>query len=309
MFATKMSFEILIIIIVGIFIGKMKLVKDDFADQLSSVVVNICMPCLIVDSMCISFSTETLKSSAWLIILSSVEILIGFLIGHVKYIIGGKTIKGKIERYGLMFGNISFIGLPIIESFKSEILLFYYSIVMIPIRIAGFTLPGYLLSANNEEQKKKKIKDFFSPAICALILGIIMYLTGFRFPVIIADVITMIRNLTSCLGLLICGIVLSKFNLKSLISVKYLSFTLIRTIIQPALFLLLAVTTLSDVELIRILVICGACPCASLTVPFTLKYNPNDINAKETAGACVFLSTLVSVFTIPLWLHILDLLL
>ena len=51
MTAAKLAIQLILMIAVGIFIQRAKIVKADFDKQLTALVMKICLPCMIVKSM------------------------------------------------------------------------------------------------------------------------------------------------------------------------------------------------------------------------------------------------------------------
>lgn len=306
MVAARMAVEMLIVVMIGIAVGKLNIVKEDFAEQLTKFVIDICLPCLILYSLWMKFSLEDLLNCRALILLSILELLVGFLLGSVFCVIFRGSAGGRIMRLGSMFTNFTFIGIPLMESLFGETILFYCVIFLLPVRIGLYSLPRVLLLPPRERTQIAKrpllqrICSFFSPPITALLVGIIMYLTGWRFPVVISDVVSIMKSLCAPLGMLLCGISLAPLRLRDIFLPLCIPFSLIRTLVLPAL--LTGVCLLFDITgpVRATAVFCVACPCASLIVPFTIRYDPEP-ESQHIAGSCVFLSTLFSTFTIPLW--------
>ena len=97
--------------------------------------------------------------------------------------------------------------------------------------------------------------------------------------------------------------IVAEYDLKTFLHPRYLRLPLLRTVAMPTVFFLLSRLLLAmGVEplLCQILVIYTAFPVASLLPVYSIRYDPDPINHKDAAGACI-LSVLLSAVTIPIW--------
>ena len=310
MVAAKMAAELIIVIIIGIYMGKSGMVSDEFSGQLVKLLMNICLPSLIILSFCTEFSVDDLKHGGWIMILAVLTITLGYIVGSILMKIYRNSDFGKLTRYGTMFVNSSFIGIPVVEALYGQDFLFFYNFYTIPGRILFYGLSEPLLKPHNAKTSSRPIaaiiKGVMSPPMIALFIGLFLYFTGLRLPVIVTDVMTLFRNCCGTLGMLLCGLSLSKFPIKDAFRLKYLPFTLIRILVMPALVLGMCLLLGQGGVVLKAVIFHAACPCVSLSVAYTIMFHPDDYELQQQAGSLVFMSTLMSAISIPFWSLIVD---
>jgi len=314
MVAVSLAAKLLILTCVGFFVQKIKLVKQDFDSQLTAFLLNTAFPCLIFNSMIAEpFSVETLSKCGIVLVVATAVCLLQLGLGHLYYLLSGKTGQGRLARYGITFVHYSFFGIPIMEALFGSLGTMYYSVFLIPVRIMyyGITKP-LLLPAGDSRAKQplseKMKKILLNPCLIAVVLGLIFWIMGWRMPEIIDYCITSLSKICSPIGLVLCGLTLGKYDLKNLFRLRYLKLPLIRTVIMPAIFFGISRIMLlcgMDATIANMMVVYTALPIASLMAAFVVMYDPDEAMQFEAAGN-VFFATLLSIVTLPVWYMILQ---
>lgn len=107
MLSLTLSVELLLMTSVGIFTQKMRIVNEDFDTQLTKFLLNIILPCLIFNSIIAEpYSPEVLKNCLAGLILGAVVTLLQLALGHVVYLMSGKSSKGRVMRHGMTFVHL-----------------------------------------------------------------------------------------------------------------------------------------------------------------------------------------------------------
>ena len=309
MTAAKLAIQLILMIAIGIFIQRAKIVKADFDKQLTSLVMKICLPCMIVKSMMGAFSLEALKNSGKLVLLAIAMLILTFALGQLVFVLMKKTASARIMRFSMIFTNFTFVGIPVMEALCGEMGVFYFVIFLVPYRMVYYSSAQPMLSPPGMAQQKRtwkdKLKGWFSPPVVAVFVGLFFYLTQIPLPAPITGVINSLGSCASPLGMLLCGISLGKYEFRKLLRPRYLRLPLVRNLILPALILGLSVLIGLDKELAQVVVIFAALPTASLLAAFTIQYDPEPESQFE-AAASVLLSTICCALTIPLWSALLN---
>lgn len=304
MTAAKLAVQLILMIGIGIFVCRAKIVKGDFDKQLTSLILKVCLPCMIVKSMTGTYSPEALRNSGHLVLLAIAMLILTFALGQGAYLLMKKSSSGRIMRFSMIFTNFTFVGIPVMEALFGEMGVFYFVVFVVPYRMVYYSSAQPMLSppglAHEKRSWKDKLKGWFSPPVVAVFIGLILYLTQIRLPSPIAGVINSIGSCASPLGMLLCGISLGKYEFRRLLRPKYLLLPLVRNILLPGLVLGLALLVGLKKELAQVVVIFSALPTASLLAAFTIQYDP-DQEAQFEAAASVLLSCLCCAATIPLW--------
>lgn len=310
MIAATLAIELFLMTCIGIFTAKAKIVSENFADQMTSFLMNIAMPCLIIVSInAREFSLEALKNCFIALVFGFVAVLLSLLIGQIAYRIMGKSGVARIMRYGLTFPHYSFMGIPVVDALFGAAGNFYYVMFLVPVRILYYLLTPKLLGVSEGKTgTKETLKAIFNPGFCAVVIGLVFWVCGWQFPTVIQYCLNALNMICSPLGLILCGLVLGRYEIRKLANFRYFRLPLVRTLLMPLIFLgLTRIPMLFGVDpvLCNMTVIYAALPCASLTAVFALKYETDPAVQFEAAGS-VFYATLLSTLTIPAWFFLLS---
>lgn len=307
MLAFQLSLQLIILILVGFAVWRLGIVNESFDSSLTSFILNVALPCMIIKSFSAEYSSEQLINCAVLILLSIVFLVLWFGIGQLLFKLYGGGYTGRILRFGAMFTNFSFVGIPVVEALYGQTGLLYFVVFILPIRMVYYSAAEPLLSPLGLEHGKRSFKENFkgwmSPPVVAVFIGLVLYITGFSFPPAIDKTISSIGAVSSPMGMILCGISLGKNNIKSILRAKYLRMPLLRNIIMPALVTAIMYFIPVDPLVAKIVVIYAALPVASLLAAFTIQYDPEPEARLESAGS-VFFSILACAVTIPFWAQI-----
>lgn len=329
-----LSFELLLMTAVGIFVTKRKIVPDSFISALTNLIMKVLLPCLIFQSMIsVDASAEQLLNCGVIFLLSIIVCFIQFLIGQIFYIGFGKNSLGRIYRYGILFTHYQFMGVPLIEALLGAEGLLYYSVFLIPIRILYYSVTKPLLTPKEHYIQSKKPSDYIkdaltNPCLIAVGVGLIFYIVfGLVIPpfnwasIFPAKLAAIIENSCTCiswvieslgglcspLGLLVCGMTLGKLKLSELFSLRLLRLPFIRCVMMPLIFwgfmeLIGCFVSLSSTA-VSIVLIYSALPIASLIPVYVIEYDP-DMSVQAEASGALFYSVLLSIITTPVWYNV-----
>lgn len=289
---------------IGLFSVKTRIVGENFEKQLTSLIMKIILPCMIVKSMMGAFSWDELKHCGQLVVVAIVLWAITFVLAQLVYRLMGKTPSARIMRFSMMYTNFTFVGIPVIESLYGSTGVFYFVVFLVPYRMLYYSSAEPLLSPPGLERKertlKDKLKSCFSAPVVAVFIGLLLYLTQLQLPAPVVGAINSLGSCASPLGMLLCGMSLGKYSFRRLLRPRYFWVPLVRNLLIPALILGLAVLIGLETELAQVAVMFTALPVASLIAAFTIQYDP-DQETQFEAAAAVLLSTIFACVTIPLW--------
>lgn len=310
MLAFELSLQLLVLIFVGFFVYRRGLVDESFDKSLASFIMNIALPCLIIKSFDMPFSPGLLESCGMLLVISFVLLGFSFLLGHLalKLSVGGYT--GRILRFGTMFPNITFIGMPVVEALYGQLGLFYFSVFIIPVRIFYYSTAKPLLSPPGAKGGKTSVKDhlksILSPPLIAVFIGLAFYDTGAALPDFLDKAVSGLGAVCSPMGMVLCGITLGKYKISGLLKARYLGLPVIRNLLMPALTTAAMYFVPADPLVSKIVVIYSALPAATMLTAFTIEYSPEPEARLQSAGY-VLISVLLGVATVPVWAYIAEL--
>ena len=285
-----------IIVILGYVACKLGYMGDKFDKKLSSIVVDITCPLLVLSSV----MGDDLPDRTLILPLLGV----GFLT-YIILLVFGFWVPRLISKnhddqgmigFALMFANVGFIGYPIVSSIYGPHAVFYAALLNMPNTFFIFTA-GVMLIKGEYSLKQFNPKVLISPAMLGAFLAAIIVALGIHTPDIIARPVTMVGNITVPAALMIIGSSMAKLPLRDIIgSTKvYITALLRLTVVPLSIYFLFKVCGVNDmVNNINTVVI--AMPVASFGTMFCLKYGRDPSLITETT----FITTLGSIITIPL---------
>ena len=285
-----------IIVVLGYALCKLGYMGEDFDRKLSSIVVDVTCPLLILSSV----MGESLPDRTLILPLLGVGFLtyvlllvFGFFVPRL--IAADRDDQGMIG-FALMFANVGFIGYPIVSSIFGTKAVFYAALLNMPNTFFIFTA-GVMLVKGEYSVRKLNLKLLFSPAMIAAFVAALLVALDVHTPEIVARPVTMVGNITVPAALMIIGSSMARLPLHDIIgSPKVYVASVVRLGVVPlSLYFFFKVCGVSDiVNEINTVVI--AMPVASFGTMFCMKYGRNPALMTEMT----FITTVGSIFTIPL---------
>lgn len=285
-----------IIVILGYVACKLGYMGDKFDKKLSSIVVDITCPLLVLSSV----MGDELPDRTLILPLLGVGFLTYILLLVFGFWVPRLITKNHDDQgmigFALMFANVGFIGYPIVSSIFGSHAVFYAALLNMPNTFFIFTA-GVMLIKGEYSLKQFNPKVLVSPAMLGAFLAAIIVALGIHTPDIIARPVTMVGNITVPAALMIIGSSMAKLPIREIIGSPkvYITALLRLTIVPLSIYFLFKAYGVSDlVNNINTVVI--AMPVASFGTMFCLKYGRNPSLITETT----FITTLGSIITIPL---------
>ncbi|MBQ0038416.1 MAG: AEC family transporter [Clostridiales bacterium] len=310
MTAAKLALELLAMIAIGYYAEKRRIVGEQFNADLAAFITNISLPCLIVQSMQVPFSMDELKNCGYLVLLALGYLAVCFAMAQIGWYFSPRDYRGRIMRFGMIFTNFTFMGIPVVQTLYGDQGVFYFVVFLVPIRIVFYSSAKPMLSPPDlkleTQSLSQKLKGWLSPPVAGVLIGLALYISGIRLSGVIGDIVSNVACICSPMGMILCGITLGKYPIRSLLRKRCFLLAGIRCLLIPGVIFCLCHAIGLAQQLMEPVVICAALPIASLSAAFTVRYDPNPEAHYESAG-CVLLSTLLSAATIPLWAWLLAL--
>lgn len=296
-------FLIFALILVGFVAGKAHLVSEQASKDLSAILVEITLPASIFSSMLRELETDLLINAALLFFIGFACLALEYGAGRllVKFFRIRKENQG-LFLYNNMFTNASFMGFPVANAIFGSVGVFLASIVNLSLTITTFSFGIGLVRGDQESKEKFSLrKNVFTNINIAIILGMICFLTGFRFPEPAENFIAYFANVTTPMSMLVVGLNMSKGRARDLMTDRDAHLlTITRLIVMPLLlFGILKLLPLGAYPLVaQMILVVFAMPVPALCLILSEKYGGNT----QFAVTTIFQTTLFSIVTIPLLL-------
>lgn len=289
-----------ILMVVGVVLHKKKYLSESDAKELSVILTKVAVPANMVILLQRSYSHE---------------IFIGFLkvcggtflfciIGLILFFFVGKIMGLQFPAVGLFsscgaYSNIIFMGQPLIMAMYGQEGLIFCVAVMFVSTMFLFTVCSIIISIGI--QKRKSIKKMLNAAFFNLVfisgtIGFFCFAKSIMLPQSIRDALQFAANTTVCLSMIYIGFLMAGANLKEILKDKLVYvFCFLTLLVMPIITKLIAGMFLNGIAL-SVLVILMGTPAGAVLPSFAESYG----NDEKRASQYVFVSTILSMFTLPL---------
>lgn len=300
-----------ILILIGVFCYKAKFITKVGSSQITSLLLYIVNPLVIINAYQIPFQKQLAKNLFIAFILGITSHLIAMIIAYIfvrkkssinstnltkeQEKINKHNLRVPVERFAVIYTNCGFMALPLIFAlFKSEGV-FYASAYLAIFSILSWT-HGYMgMSGKSDKQAFKKA--CLSPVVISTVLGLVLFFANLKLPFVIASGVSAMASLNTPLAMIVTGISLAQSNIKQAFKNKrcyYIVFLI--NIVVPLVALVCYVFLPIDQNIVLVNLISTACPCAVTTLLFATKFERDP----SYASNLLTLSNVVCIATIPM---------
>lgn len=290
--------ELFVMIVIGFILFKLGVFDKSFNQKLTKLILHVSMPALIISSV-LNLRQRPGGNNIKTIFI----IAVGFyLVMPIIGLIVAKLIKADVKKQGLFafmmtYSNVGFMGFPVINAICGSVGVFYTAIVNIVFNITSFTIGVLLLKIGGGANGKISFAKIFSPGMIFSVLALFIYFFNWHFPVVVVETIEKLGNTTTPLAMLVMGATLASMPLKQIFNEgKVYIFSLIKQIIIPVIIYPTVKYFVKDGVLFNVIMLLVLMPVATNAIMFSIEYNGDEKLAAKT----VFLSTIMSLATIPL---------
>lgn len=276
----------------GFCISRAGIIREDNRTVLVRLLMDVAMPMMVLDAFNRPTTCEEILSSVWVIVISLLGCVITGLIGLILWKNQPENRK-KVLMYASMFSNAGNAGLPIISLVFGPVGVFYASMYLIPPRILQWTVG---LGLFVKPEKGGWVKNvLLNPMVVMIYIGAFLMATQWQIPGVFGTAISNLGDMTAPLSMILIGATLAHIDWKMLMDRSVLVTSLFRLIVFPLLFAVALKLCRVDELTMNICVILLAMPVASNTAAMAERYGGDYV----FASACVSVSTLLSILTVP----------
>jgi predicted permease len=284
-----------IILAVGYAANKFSILTAESNKLLSKLVVNIAMPCTILNSVLSGHVSSTGSDAALFMAVSFGAFALAFLLCvPLPRLLKAPKGDGGMYRFMIAFGNVGFMGFPVIQAIFGPGAAFYVSLFNIAFSVLCFSVGLVMVSGGSG---KISFRFFINPTMIVSILTVILFYARIQVPAVLTDTVALISQMTTPSSMLVIGSTLAAFPFRGVFTEKRIyPVALIKLIILPVMTWLIFRLFIHDPLMLGVLVMLAAMPTAANATMLSMVYGGNE----ELASKGIFLTTLFSIATIPL---------
>ena len=196
-----------------------------------------------------------------------------------------------------VFSNIGFMGFPVMKAIFGNEAVFYTAIFNMIFNFLVFTLGIVLINYGTTNQFKLKAKNLLSPGIISSLVAVIIYFSQIKMPTVLGSTFEMVGSITTPVAMMLIGSTLASINIKEVFTeFRIYPYTIIKQLLIPFIAYPILHYFISSPLVLGVALINLAMPVGNSAVLFANEYD-GDV---DLAAKSVFITTLISVFTIPL---------
>lgn len=291
-----------ILLFFGYFLYKAKMLSDESTKQLSAITLTIVNPVVIFNSYLMDFNTELLAGLGISTLLGAVAHLVLILASQIAVRKGRDNFE--IDRFAIIYCNCGFMGIPLIKATFGDEGVFYLTGFITMFNLFMWTHGTLLMSGKKTQGIRDTAKTFgkvlLSPAILAIVIGMVFFFTGLRLPSILQTPLDYVGSLNTPLAMIVSGATIAKAGLLRGFKCGRAYYIQIFKLLAVPAVLTLAFVPLAklgvSMTVINTVLIAAAAPTASATIMFSYRHGKDE----SYASGQFALSTISSMATMPL---------
>lgn len=294
--------QLFLVLAIGYMLNKIHIFDQVLNKKLTTLLLSVTTPALIINSVLSNDNKAPFNEVAVAFI---VVIVVFTVLPIISYVLV-KAMRIPKKQQGLymfmtVFSNVSFMGFPVLQAIFGDGSIFYAAIFNMGFNLVVFSLGIIMMNYGNENHVKVSIKNVLTPGVIASIIALFIYFTNLQFPTVIVHTFSMIGDITTPLAMLLIGSTLANMPLKEVFNdYRIYPYTIIKQFLIPIAAFPLLSLFIKDTYLLGITFIVISMPVANSAVLFATEYG-GDL---KLAAKVVFLTTLVSVVSIPALVYI-----
>ena len=284
--------SLFLMMLVGYLAARANILTPDFRARLSHFTLSAVSPFAILSAVLESDTTPSMMISAFGVAVIFYVFQIVFAAGLVRIVPSKKEERGW-DQLMLIFTNVGFVGIPVIQSIYGVDGVARLSMFILVFNLFFFSY-GILLIASGE---KINFKAMINPCIIAASLGLLCGTTGLHFPAVIEKTMSSIGAMNTPVAMMIIGSSVAHSDIVvALRNPRLYRVSSLSMLVMPLLTLGAMLLLPIDPILKGISVLLAAMPIAGNCSMVANVYAPGDMSSSHAT----IVSTLSSAVTLPI---------
>lgn len=277
---------------VGFTLGRLGKLTAVGISQMTTLALYIVIPCVIIGAFQVDRSPELIRS----LLLAALAIALYYVFNlfFIHFLFPGQPESARTPlRFGCMYGNCGFMGLPLVLAVLGPDAVIYGVLAVVLFNLFQWT-HGIRAMGGRLSLRQALV----NPGTIGLAFGLVLFLTGLRLPGPLNSAVGFLADLNTPLAMVIIGGQMSAGSLKALFHQPRLYAASAYKLLFAPLVLLFGLLPLHpDPILYCACVILHAAPTAGTTSMLAQNLGQDG----TVAAQLVSLSTLLSVLTLPVF--------
>lgn len=295
----KEMVTLFVIIAVGYGAKKARFMIVEFDRMLSRLVINLALPGMILGSVLTADALPPREEILLTLGLSCASYLVLLVVAY------GFTLLLRIPdghrgvyRFMLCFGNVGFIGYPVLSAIFGPEALIYAAVFNLPFNFFVFTIGAWFLTQDTDGDVKVHAswRTFVTPVMLSCLLAMGLALAGIHHAPVLGEALATLGSITTPAALLIIGSSLANMPVRDLLGGPRLwACALCRLLVTPVIIWAVFHWFVPAGLLLSICIVISGMPVATNGTMLCYQYGGNSrVMAQGT-----FVTTVLALVSIP----------
>ena len=260
--------------------------------QMTNLLLTVVLPCMLVDSLQIERTQALLDVMGYAFLLLAVLYVLYCLLTAPLFR-RQPPATGKALRFGVLYGNVGFMGLPLIQMVLGEQAMVYGVINLIVFNLFNWSQGVVLMGGRRQVSLKQAV---LNPGILGTVVALVLFLCGITLPSMVGSAVSFLGSMNTPLAMVIIGAQMASADWRSVFrSPAILLACGLKLVAMPLLTALILYPLHPEPDLYCTLVLLAGVPTASITAMFAQRYGQDVASSAQL----VTVSTLLSILTLP----------
>ena len=289
----RQAFIMLMLILVGAGCFKLKLLTKQTVTELSGLVLKVVNPIVILMAYQRENKPELVHNLGWTFLLTVIAYAVACAVAYL----GIRDREGRetvIERFSSIYSNCGFMGIPLVMAMFG-----YEGVFYLTAFLTGFNALVWshgVMMMSGERSLKSLTKVLTSPAIIAIVVGMVLFFFGITLPSLLSETFEMVGSLNTPLAMIVAGATIAQTDLvKVLTKPRVFYVAALKLLVIPLLCIVIFRFLPLDKTVEMTVLAASAAPSAAICTMMSLMYGRNAAYASEIFG----MTTLLSIATMP----------
>lgn len=201
-----------IMLVIGYICITCKVYGEETLNGIRQIIVNVGIPLMVFANATSGATRDDLINSGVVLVLAViVYVVLGLVMWCIARIMRLSVDRGHVFQIAFMFGNIGFIGLPLMVALFPERGALYYALVALVEQALLWTYAVWALkpqAKRNEEAREplgQRIRGIISPGLVAVVVSLLAILLGVQIPDVIISPLKTVGSMATPLSLMYIG--------------------------------------------------------------------------------------------------------
>lgn len=293
----QQMFVIFALMMVGMIAGRKGKLTEETSRNISWLVVNICGPAMVMNS--VLNGTSATKESVLLVggivlIIYAVLILLSYV---MPILLQADSDDRVIYQMMTIFGNIGFIGYPVITALLGADALIYAAVFNLVFNVLMYTYGSFIMRRAAGKNKSQGGNSILNAGTVSCVLAIVIFWFEIPMPSPVCSFVAYMGDAAVFLSLIVIGESLVHIKVKEIFEDRrMLLFVALRYILFPIAAAFILKFLVADPQIRGVSVLLVAMPAATFITMFAKQYEMEE----TTIVKGTVLTTLLSVVTVAI---------